>query len=187
MVLVPAGRALIGSDASDDLRNFGDKNLTAQEVPSFCIDKFEFPNQHGKLPRVGAAFAEAEQLCKTQGKRLCAEEEWEKACKGPEQARFPYGANYDAEACNTTDKNEAPRQVTNSGAFDRCKSGYGAYDLSGNVAEWTTGSFEGGIERAVKGGSAARPGFDDRCASRRKAKPGLHDVKIGFRCCVEPA
>ncbi len=186
MEMIPGGRTLIGSDPKDDLRNFGDRNLTAVEVPAFCVDRFEYPNAPGKLPRVGIGFEDAAAACRSQGKRLCAEEEWEKACKGPGDLRFPYGAAFDPDACNTQDKGDSPRQVGLSGAFDRCKSGYGVSDLSGNVAEWTSSSYEGGSDKAVKGGSASRPGFDDRCASRRKAKPGLHDVKVGFRCCSQP-
>ena len=59
------------------------------------------------------------------------------------------------------------------------------WDLSGNAAEWTASAFDSGQEKAVKGGHAARPGFDDRCASRRKLAPGAHDIKVGFRCCAD--
>ena len=81
---------------------------------------------------------------------------------------------------------DSPRQTTVAGAFTRCKSGYGIWDLSGNAAEWTNSLFDAaGPEKAVKGGHAARPSFDDRCASRRKLAPGAHDVKVGFRCCAD--
>jgi serine/threonine protein kinase/formylglycine-generating enzyme required for sulfatase activity len=186
MQKVPGGPANVGSDAGDDLRNFGDRALSKVELRPYCIDQYEFPNQPGLLPRVAAAFAEAEALCKNSGKRLCSEDEWETACRGPQDLRFPYGANFDPDACNTQDRKENPRQTTVAGAFSRCKSGYGVWDLSGNAAEWTAGIFDpAGTERAVKGGHAARPGFDDRCASRRKLSPAVHDVKVGFRCCAD--
>jgi formylglycine-generating enzyme required for sulfatase activity len=155
-------------------------------VRPYCIDDYEFPNQPGKLPKVAAGYTEAEAQCKNAGKRLCSEDEWEKACKGPTGLRFPYGKDFDADACNTQDKKDAARQTTVAGAFTRCKSGYGVWDLSGNAAEWTSSAFEpGGGEKAVKGGHAARPGFDDRCASRRKLAPAAHDVRVGFRCCAD--
>ena len=151
------------------------------------MDMYEWPNKPGKLPKLGVPFAEAEASCKADGKRLCAEDEWEKACRGPQDLRFPYGANFDPDACNTQDKGNAPRRVTVVGAFGRCKSGYGVFDLSGNVAEWTASAFEAAsAEKAVKGGSATRPSFDDRCSSRRRVDPSKRDINVGFRCCVEP-
>ncbi len=186
MVKVPGGPAAVGSDGSDDLRNFGDRALSRVELRAYCIDVYEFPNLAGKLPKVAATWDGAESECKNAGKRLCSEDEWENACRGPQNLRFPYGAGYDADACNTADKADNPRQTNVAGAFSRCKSGYGVMDLSGNAAEWTASAFDSvGPERAVKGGHAARPGFDDRCASRRKLAPGAHDIKVGFRCCAD--
>ncbi|MGZ6144322.1 MAG: SUMF1/EgtB/PvdO family nonheme iron enzyme, partial [Myxococcales bacterium] len=186
MQKVPGGSAAIGSDGSDDLRNFGDRALTRVELKPYCIDQYEFPNQPGKLPKVAAPYSEAEALCKNAGKRLCSEDEWEAACRGPQNLRFPYGTRYDPDACNTTDAKDNPRQTSVAGAFSRCKSGYGVWDLSGNAAEWTASPFDGqGADKTVKGGHAARPGFDDRCASRRKLAPGAHAINVGFRCCAD--
>lgn len=185
MVRIPGGAALVGSDASDDLRNFGDRSALKVDLKPYCIDLFEFPNTAGKLPRVAASWSDADAECRNAGKRLCSEDEWEAACRGPRNLRFPYGAGFDADACNTADKTDKPRQTNLSGAFSRCKSGYGVMDMSGNAAEWTASAFDSlGPEKAVKGGHAARPGFDDRCASRRKLAPAAHDIKVGFRCCA---
>jgi formylglycine-generating enzyme required for sulfatase activity len=186
MQKIPGGTASIGSDASDDLRNFGDRSVSKVDLKSYCIDQYEFPNQPGVLPKVAAPFTEAEALCKNAGKRLCSEDEWEAACRGPQNLRFPYGTRYDADACNTSDAKDNPRKTSVAGAFTRCKSGYGVFDLSGNAAEWTASSFDsGGFDKTVKGGHAARPGFDDRCASRRKLNPGARAVSVGFRCCAD--
>ena len=186
MQKVPGGMAAVGSDAGDDLRNFGDKPLSRVELKSYCIDQYEFPNQPGKLPKVAATWTEAEAQCRNAGKRLCSEDEWEAACRGPQNLRFPYGTRYDADACNTTDAKDNPRQTTVAGAFSRCKSGYGVWDLSGNAAEWTASAFDGaGADKTVKGGHSARPGFDDRCASRRKLAPSQHSINVGFRCCAD--
>jgi serine/threonine protein kinase len=186
MKLIPGGVAHVGTDAADDLRNFGDRSASTVDLKAFCIDLFEYPNKPGQLPKLAAAFSEADASCKREGKRLCSEDEWEKSCRGPQNLRFPYGPNFDADLCNTQDKNTNPRKVTVVGIFGGCKSGYGVFDLSGNAAEWTASSFEGGgADKAVKGGSATRPGFDDRCSSRRRVAPGAHDVNVGFRCCSE--
>ncbi len=64
--------------------------------------------------------------------------------------------SFDANACNTQDARDNPRQMAVVGSFGK-----------------------------VKGGHSARPGFDDRCASRRKLPLGQHDIKVGFRCCAD--
>ena len=186
MKLIPGGPAHVGTDASDDLRNFGDRPAATVEVKAFCVDVFEYPNKPGQLPKIAAAFGEADAACQREGKRLCTEDEWEKSCRGPQNLRFPYGPNFDPDACNTQDKATNPRKITVVGIYGSCKSGYGVFDLSGNAAEWTTSAFEAGAaEKAVKGGSATRPGFDDRCSSRRRLAAGAHDVNVGFRCCAD--
>ena len=52
--------------------------------PDFYIDTYEYPNQRGALPTVDVTWGEAESLCAAQGKRLCTEQEWQKACTGPQ-------------------------------------------------------------------------------------------------------
>jgi formylglycine-generating enzyme required for sulfatase activity len=185
MKLVPGGPAQVGTDPSDDLRNFGDRPAATVQLRAFCIDTFEYPNRSGEAPRLSATWTEADSICRNAGKRLCSEDEWEKACKGPANLRFPYGGEFDADACNTQDRNTKARKVSPVGAYGRCKSGYGVYDQSGNAAEWTASAFEAGGEKAVKGGSASRPGFDDRCSSRRRLAPGSRDGNVGFRCCSD--
>ncbi len=186
MTLISAGSAHIGTDAADDMHNFGDRAPRTVTLKSFCIDLYEWPNQAGKLPRVAVGFSEADASCKKLGKRLCSEDEWEKACKGPGELRFPYGNAFSADACNTQDAEKNPRKLVAAGAFASCKSGYGIFDLSGNAAEWTASAFEGaGGDRTVKGGSATRPDFDDRCASRRRLASAAHDINVGFRCCSD--
>jgi len=156
------------------------------QLKAYCIDLYEWPNEAGRVPKIAAGYSESEALCKKAGKRLCSEDEWEKACKGPGNLRFPYGAAFNADACNTQDAQTNPRKIALAGSFSGCRSGYGVYDLSGNAAEWTSSPFEGGsAERAVKGGNSTRPAFDDRCSSRRRLATATHDVNVGFRCCAD--
>jgi formylglycine-generating enzyme required for sulfatase activity len=53
----------------------------------------------------------------------------------------------------------------------------GAFDMSGNVAEWTD-------HGAVKGGAVGEGDPAARCSHRAKVKePG--SPSIGFRCCAD--
>ncbi|MBI5548021.1 MAG: SUMF1/EgtB/PvdO family nonheme iron enzyme [Deltaproteobacteria bacterium] len=186
MRLVPAGTFKMGSAKDDPMTGFDEKALSPTEVATYCIDVFESPNRAGAMPQTRVTFSAAETACKSRHKRLCSEEEWERACKGPGGARFPYGGSFDPDACNTEDGNGEPRMVASSGTFSKCRSAFGVADMSGNVAEWTSSSFnsEAG-DRTIKGGAADRPDYDTRCAARKNGPPGSANEKLGFRCCAD--
>jgi formylglycine-generating enzyme required for sulfatase activity len=158
--------------------------LSVRQVPTFCIDEFEFPNQAGQLPLVNVSWNEAKDRCHDAGKRLCTEEEWEKACKGPGNARFPYGSAFDAEKCNTADTQGKDRELAASGHFAACRSGYGVADLSGNVAEWTDSHYGNSLDQTLKGGSFERSEYAAGCAGRKNGGPDSRAVSVGFRCCT---
>lgn len=103
------------------------------------------------FPVMGVSWYEAEAYANFVGKQLPTEAQWEKAAKGPDLWTYPFGnalgpdrANYYLsgdpwDCCNTSPVGffdgrlhpNPPFQTTNS------PSPYGAYDMSGNVAEWT--------------------------------------------------
>lgn len=187
MRFIPAGKFKLGAPNSDPLKDLDDLDLEEVETEPYCIDAFEAPNRKGIKPTTQFTWKQAADACRAQRKRLCSEEEWERACKGPGGARFPYGKEFDAAACNSSDAEGSARTVAFSGVFNGCGSGYGIFDLSGNVAEWTATSYEeGGSEKVVKGGAADRPDFAVRCAARARRAPGARDKLLGFRCCADP-
>ncbi|WP_239470500.1 bifunctional serine/threonine-protein kinase/formylglycine-generating enzyme family protein [Archangium violaceum] len=182
MRLVSGGAFKMGTDKPTV--GLDELPLASMQVASFCIDEFEFPNKAGESPRVNVTWEEAKVGCETLGKRLCTEPEWEKACKGPGNARFPYGSAFDAEKCNTADAQGKYRELTASGRFGGCRSGYGIADLSGNVAEWTDSRYGDTRDRTQKGGSFERPEYAARCAARKNGDPGSRSHSVGFRCCA---
>lgn len=175
---VAAGSFKMGTAKDDEMLNFDEKTLESVEVAAFCIDLFEFPNKRGVTPTVNVGWADAKRLCEGRGKRLCSESEWEKACKGPGNARWPYGSTFDANACNTEDDVGDDRTIAPSGRFAKCRSGYGVADLSGNIAEWT-------LERQQKGGSFSKPDYAVRCSARKAVPSGAKGADVGFRCCTD--
>ena len=142
-----------------------------------CIDLYEYPGE-AQLPRVNVSFLEAAQLCSARGARLCGEVEWERACRGPSSSAYPYGAAFAAGKCNVKG---AGGKLLPSGSVASCKSASGAFDLSGNAAEWVI--VEPQQMPAIKGGSALAGEPDVSCAAKLEAKSLAGGPLVGFRCC----
>lgn len=119
----------------------------------FCIDVFEFPNKACELPFVWTPPTLAKKVCELQGKRLCAQTEWNIACRGDpeggEDQRYAYGDKLDLDICHTNLRHRQPCVVRDaksafdtcttdtepSGSYPKCKSRFGVFDQHGNVAE----------------------------------------------------
>lgn len=187
MVYIPAGYFIRGSSGDDPLKDPLDLDLGRVYVNEFCIDIYEYPNIKDSIPLSNVSYKEAIALCKKQNKRLCTEEEWEKACKGPDFYRFPYGNNWIANACNTEDEQGNDRALSPSGKWARCRSEYGVMDMSGNLREWTDTMFSATVKDiVVKGGSYTKPDWATRCAVRYNMGQNTKDNETGFRCCSSP-
>ncbi|NLH47525.1 MAG: SUMF1/EgtB/PvdO family nonheme iron enzyme [Myxococcales bacterium] len=187
MRYVGGGSVRMGSAPDDPLHKPGEKNNTPTYVAAYCIDLYEFPNQPGSPPKTNVGWAEAKKSCEAQGKRLCSEAEWERSCKGPANSRFPYGNDFNPNVCATQNSNGQKRTVASAGGWAACRSGFGVYDMSGNVREWTSSPVAPGqAAYVVKGGAADEPDWAVRCGVRIAAGPGTASYLIGFRCCGSP-
>ena len=186
MVMIESGPFWFGTRRNDPLRGFNDREAQNIDMETFCVDRYEFPNQKGTMPRVNTTWAKARAACQRAGKRLCTEEEWERACKGPRSNRFPVGNRTVVGACNVSSPSSGPASVAPAGAFSGCKSGFGILDMSGNVAEWTASSWKpGSTDKVVKGGSALQENLTGRCASRINEVASRRTSTVGFRCCKD--
>lgn len=192
MIKIPGGAFYFGSEKSDADRNqIVEAEWQTVTLPTYCIDQYEFPNHAGILPKTNASWTQASELCVKGGKRLCSETEWENACKGPKNYRFPYGQDSDSALCNTRSKKSDPKlngpsNISPPGKFTACKSGYEVFDMSGNAEEWVaeTGRFER-LSHIAKGGSAVLQNWAARCASLREYKSDTRLPTLGFRCCKD--
>ncbi len=176
---VASGPFKMGTSRDDTMMGFDEKPLAVVEVPSFCIDVYEYPNKRGVAPMVAIAWSDAKRQCEAQNKRLCSEAEWEKSCKGPGGSRWPYGNAFDPTVCNTEDDTGESRTMVSGGKFTKCRSGYGVADLSGNASEWTA-------EKMIKGGSYASSDYAVRCSARKNGAAFAKSSEVGFRCCADP-
>ncbi|MBK6999062.1 MAG: caspase family protein [Rhodoferax sp.] len=109
--------------------------------------------------------------------RLPAEQEWAYACLGGQQTEYCGSYSVDAVAWYDGNSGSTTHRVRTKQA-----NGFGLYDMSGNVWEWTDSCWEGDCgQRAVRGGS-----WDDIPADARAALCGRNDTTlrlylIGFR------
>ncbi len=170
----------------------------------FCMDRYEWPNKVGALPRYMASWIEAKSSCEAIGKRLCGDTEWTLACEGPERMPYPYGEGYarDARACNIdkpyiwphpeklydpkTSVEELSRldQREPSGSRPECVSPYGVHDMVGNVDEWVVNESQAGhpFKSGLKGGYWGP--VRTRCRPMTTAhEETFRYYQIGFRCC----
>jgi hypothetical protein len=139
----------------------------------WCTDRYEFPGK-GAVPTTNVTLAAAKTTCRTRGRRLCRRSEWRGACGG---SKYPYRGDYDASRCNTVAPGGIPRAVAPAGSKSRCRGGFGTYDMTGNVAEWTS-------DGTVNGGSAYKDGKSGTCYRSSRRTGG--SPYVGFRCCADP-
>ncbi len=178
MIEIKKGSFNMGSQANDKMRGFGDLPWRTKSTRSYCVDMYEYPNQKGTRPTVNISWSKANSLCKQRGKRLCSETEWERACKGPRNLRFPTG-NRSASSCNA-----GGGHLSAAGSFARCKSAYGIADMAGNAAEWTSSRWSPEIpDIVVKGGTADQAAYTARCAARSNQGSNSRAPLLGLRCC----
>jgi len=186
MIWIPAGTLKAGTPPDKTPR------IAAEELPGvdesltgFYIDTLPYPNEAGAIPTTNVSREEAAQLCEKTGKRLCSELEWERACKGPDNATYEYGDEYSKDKCGTgVSVEEGARRP--SGDRVLCKSGFGVREMHGGPWEWTSspwGRGHHGDLGVLRGGNAVAGELAGRCANALGRAPTQKSPVMGFRCC----
>lgn len=177
---------------------------------SFCMDRFEYPNEEGELPRVLTSWTEARKLCAMEGKRLCDEDEFNFACEGPNMLPYATGFSRDADACNIDRPYRQPNHRRRMKTYDECPgepwcaaelarldqrhrigerltcvSWAGAVDLNGNVNEWVVRPGQVAPHR-----SGLKGGWWGPVRNRCRPTVGFHKehdygYEAGLRCCKD--
>ncbi|MDN5942857.1 MAG: formylglycine-generating enzyme family protein [Nitrospira sp.] len=235
MVMIPAGLFTMGSD--DGPHN--ERPAHTVTLDPYYIDRYEVTlslyrkfleeGKHdapptwddeaatsvGDRPAIGMRWESAAAYCRWAGKRLPTEAEWEKAARGTDGRRYPWGemqpfvdiANYNrgmwvSEAITLMAVTGGLEGMSvRHGLKEGGKSPFGVSHMAGNAAEWVADWYARdyyhkspgrnpsgpmtGEKRVLRGGSWADVPSALRTTARFSAEPNFEDRTVGFRCATD--
>ena len=165
--------------------------ITVHFMPDYVLARW---------PTLYVTWTEAADFCRTHGKRLLSEAEWEKAARGTDGRLFPWGSKAPVVGLAVFGQyhvHEIPLVAAVDSGIEG-QSPYGARHMAGNMAEWVqdwlgldyyvmmpernprgpaTGRY-----KSVRGGSWKSNPAILRSATRNGAVPDQRAATIGFRC-----
>jgi serine/threonine protein kinase len=223
MVYVPAGTFTMGSKTDDSDVWDDEKPEREVYLDAYWIDKYEVSNgqyalcveagectaphdsssytrssyygndEFDNYPVIYVDWYQASAYCEWAGGRLPTEAEWEKAARGPDGNKYPWGD--ESPSCSLANYSRCKGDTTAVGSYPDGASYYGAMDMAGNVWEWVNDWWsdrydtsvtrnpqgpETGEYRILRGGSGYY--WYLRSANRYWGSPGSRGYDWGFRC-----
>ena len=201
MVYVPAGPFLMGSDKGDP----DERPLHTDSTNAFYIDTYEVSNRAfaafdpshrfpaGREDNAAiVTWSRADAYARWAGKRLPTEREWEKAARGTDGRRFPWGDTFEESFVTWGPEN------SRGGSIAKPASPYGCYDMAGSVWEWTADWYKpypgnprpmeqyGERYKVMRGGSHFNGWAMWRTSHRYYLLPEeISRYPVGFRCVMD--
>jgi len=221
MVYIPAGEFIMGSVWGE----WDEEPRHIVELSDFYMDKYEVTNEKyaqcvkaqkcmrqtawakkdlnaPKQPVVGVGWQDGVDYCKFVGKRLPYEAEWEKAARGTDERRYPWGNEWHENWVNMHHDTDGFAATAPIGSYPNNVSPYGVYDMAGNAWEWVW-DFHGkhyykhserknpkgpktGVKHVMRGGSWLYdvPYFVVT-SNRSPGRPWIRKKYVGFRCAMD--
>ena len=177
------------------------KETNRAEPSGWKTDKF--PSGQENYPVTNVSWQDADAFCRWLAKKLDAEvrlpteAEWELAATGRDGKKYPWGDEWNKEAANSQ---ESGGKISAVKSFALNRSSSGAFDMVGNVWEWTQDkvidkngatdkmveqALEGGqVLRVVKGGSAEEKASQISAQARYQIPETTKVPTVGFRYVV---
>jgi formylglycine-generating enzyme required for sulfatase activity len=164
------------------------------------------PEGLDRHPVVGVSWWDAHAYCQWLSEvtgrvyRLPTEAQWEKAARGTEGRRYPWGDQWRRGRCNSAELDKGG--TTEVGAFSPPgDSPYGCADVAGNVLEWVADHFHAdyyerssvttdpygpaqGAVKVLRGGSWSSDRRGVRCTSRYNGNQKSAGPEAGFRVAI---
>jgi formylglycine-generating enzyme required for sulfatase activity len=216
LIWIPPGSFLFGVSPGDGEKESGELPVQRLELMGFWIGKEPVTNGRIALfysrtgaripidwhdywrktgkewPAVYLSWHDAVAYCTWAGALLPTEEEWERAARGEDERRYPWGDFFDTARLNCWD---SPGNLNRASLFDgkgpspvgACPAGaseYGCFDMCGNTWEWCRGSSATPI-RPLRGGAWNEIPRHCRITKRRGADGSLRANNVGFRIVIE--
>ena len=197
MIPVPSGEFVMGSSKREVMVASFMIDRTEVSVDQYrrCVDAsacsppkkgwactFGMPG-HGRHPVTCVSWIQAEAYCKWAGKRLPTGVEWEKAARGTDGRKYPWG-NEDVglRRANLRNIKDGYKLTAPVGSFPEGASPYGVLNMGGNVREWIADWRTQYETRTVRGGSWSSEAGAARTTALTWGSPTFQDASFGFRC-----
>jgi len=221
MIYIPSGEFIMGSNDGGDDENPQRKvhldgywiykyEVTVAQYRKFCqatghpMPKEPSWGWKDNHPIVNVSWYDANTYARWAGGRLPTEAQWEKAARGTDGRKYPWGNQWSASRCRCSKTLWGDAVDTAPvGSHPKDESPFGVMDMAGNVAEWCadwydtkyyasapsrnpTGPTSVGTHRVLRGGTWANFNPNSfRTSNRLKFQPMEVCDYRGFRVVVE--
>lgn len=192
MVLVPPGPFLFGKKKEEvALAGFWIDvyPVTNEDYLQYCHEHRRPSPRHWppdgltsemlKLPVVFLTYAEAEAYATALGKQLPTPAQFEKAARGTDGRKYPWGESTKQRAANTREAGIGA--LTPVDRFPRGASPYGCFDMCGNVLHWTRALYDAEKGTRLLKGSSFRH-YQGTTFWDYEQVPSKREDFVGLRC-----